>query len=394
MRRFLFSLLLLFTLSPVKGGELPVISLITCDSGDELYSTFGHSALRVHFMDDERDYVYNFGLFDFSTPNFYWKFMRGKLQYMLGVQYMQDFMLQYQYENREVVEQILDIDSLQIDALLQRLNYLYLPQNRYYYYSFLYKNCTSELRDLIYPLVPGSKDVFISINANTTDRELINRYINGWTRFGINLILGSNLDKEISLYQSMFLPQNLQLGLRELNNNQNPIVKQEMLLLSKGENIAEGNNLNKSAISRILDKLLSPFFTSLLLLFLVLLSLFFRKNRVLRWIPSFYLTLISILGFTLSFIILVTEHQELYKNYNLLWCNPFFFFVLLSGWMGYKKTERALSALSLLFLSTLQLIWALNIQYFEPPFFVIAFTIAIIMVSKIFNQTTLKVVQK
>ncbi|MGB5383353.1 MAG: DUF4105 domain-containing protein, partial [Lutimonas sp.] len=59
------------------------ISVITCGPGSELYSTFGHSAFRI--LDPKRnlDKVYNYGTFNFETPNFYAKFVRGKLLYEL-----------------------------------------------------------------------------------------------------------------------------------------------------------------------------------------------------------------------------------------------------------------------------------------------------------------------
>lgn len=99
----------------------PKISLLTCDSGNELYSTFGHSALRVYYPESGKDIVFNFGLFDFNTPYFYTKFVRGKLKYMLGIQYTSDFIEQFKWEKRGVKEQILNLTETQTQELIDRL---------------------------------------------------------------------------------------------------------------------------------------------------------------------------------------------------------------------------------------------------------------------------------
>ncbi len=358
-----------------KASGKPVVSLLTCGSGNELYSTFGHSALRLYYPNEGKDLVFNFGLFNFNTPAFYWKFMRGKLEYMLGIQYMDDFIAQYKWEERWVKEQVLDLDSMQTARLVDRLEFLYLPANRYYLYSFLYKNCTSELRDIIFPLVEGAESSFKNSMAGVTDRELINGYISGWPKFGINLILGSGLDKEISVYQSMFLPDNLYSGISVLQNGGKSLVSRDHYLYKAGNSNIEKRNL--------LDYAISPLFVFVVLLLLVLVGLF--KKRFGLIFSNIYLVLVSILGIVLSFIILVTEHKELYMNFNLLWCNPFFLAVVYASVKGLKKTERLLSAISLVFLALLQLVWAFDGQYAEPGFVVIVITLAVVFLSRVFT---------
>jgi hypothetical protein len=358
-----------------KAAGKPVVSLLTCGSGNELYSTFGHSALRLYYPNEGKDLVFNFGLFNFNTPAFYWKFMRGKLEYMLGIQYMDDFIAQYKWEERWVKEQVLDLDSMQTARLVDRLEFLYLPANRYYLYSFLYKNCTSELRDIIFPLVEGAESSFKNSMAGVTDRELINGYISGWPKFGINLILGSGLDKEISVYQSMFLPDNLYSGISVLQNGGKSMVSKDHYLYKAGNSYKERRDLPDYAIS--------PLFVFVVLLLMVLVGLFKKRFGII--FSNIYLVLVSILGIVLSFIILVTEHKELYMNLNLLWCNPFFLAVVYASVKGLKKTERLLSAISLVFLALLQLVWAFEVQYAEPGFVVIVITLSIVFLSRVFT---------
>jgi len=373
----LFSILLINS-SHLKANDGPQISLLTCEAGNELYSTFGHSALRVYYPQQDKDIVFNFGLFDFSTPYFYTKFIRGKLKYMLGIQYMSDFLEQFKWEGRSVKEQRLNLTQEQTTELIDRLSFLYLPQNRYYYYSFLHKNCTSELRDLIFPLVENKTLQFKQESANVTYRELLNSYIDGWAKFGINLILGSSLDKTINSYESMFLPENLYLGVASVQNGESPLVSNDVYLY-KSEQNSEDSSFWKS--------LISPFFLFSLIfvvmLFIAVKQYRSRESKRFSIYNNIFLTLISLLGVVISIIILITEHTELYYNYNLLWCNPLFFMVIFSSLKGWKKTERLLSAISLVFLAILQVVWAYNIQYFEPAFAPIVAALALSFIVRV-----------
>ena len=374
MKRYFLKWLLIFAVFiPDRAlAERPEISLLTCSSGNELYSIFGHSALRAWYPQSGRDVVLNFGLFDFNTPNFYSKFVKGQLKYLLGIQTMPDFMEQYRWENRGVKEQKLNLTDEQNDKIMARLEYLYRPQNRYYLYSFLYKNCTSELRDIIYSVTDSNQET-LPKSAQVTDRELINGYIKGWTKFGINLILGSTLDREIDLWQSMFLPENLYSVLAQSQNGTEPFVAKEIVL------IADNQISEKSR--GFLNFITTPVATLLVLLILVI--FLFLKRGCSGWADNLYVTLISALGALLTVIILITEHRELYSNYNLLWCNPLFIFVVIASLGGWKKTERLLSAISLVSLAILQIVWANKIQYAEPGFVVIVITLAFSFLGRI-----------
>ena len=87
------------------------VTLITCTPGTELYSIFGHSAIRIKDPVYLLDRVYNFGTFDFNTPNFYVKFVKGRLDYMLSTSKYKYFEYSYKVENRGVVEQKLNINQ-------------------------------------------------------------------------------------------------------------------------------------------------------------------------------------------------------------------------------------------------------------------------------------------
>ena len=82
--------LLIFSCGNIIGQTKPLseeaeISLLTCSPGEAIYELFGHTAIRVKDPRQGLDLVFNYGIFDFDTPNFVVKFIRGKLLYKLGI---------------------------------------------------------------------------------------------------------------------------------------------------------------------------------------------------------------------------------------------------------------------------------------------------------------------
>ena len=114
LRLLFFSFFILhfaFRISAQTDSSHLRISLLTCTPGEDLYSTFGHSALRVTDSLNNDDIVYNYGTFDFDEPGFYMKFIRGKLMYYLSTEDFNSFKEFYQSEQRGITEQILNLSS-------------------------------------------------------------------------------------------------------------------------------------------------------------------------------------------------------------------------------------------------------------------------------------------
>ncbi|MBT8320736.1 MAG: DUF4105 domain-containing protein, partial [Eudoraea sp.] len=147
-------IVLLLTLTEVLGqggilSESAQISVLTCGSGQELYTAFGHSAFRVQDPVKDIDVVYNYGTFDFQAPNFYTNFAKGKLIYTLSRQRFENFLYDYELEKRWVKEQILDLDQDQKNDLIIFLENNYRPENRDYRYDFLFDNCSTKMPDIL-----------------------------------------------------------------------------------------------------------------------------------------------------------------------------------------------------------------------------------------------------
>lgn len=191
------------------------ISLLTCGVGEELYSSYGHSAVRVTDTLNGTDLVYNYGSFNFGDPDFYMKFTRGKLPYYLNAETMDSFMSLYVEEGRSVAEQILQLnkaDALPVQAFLKdNLK----EENRYYKYDFLFDNCSTRIRDLFATIFKNRINLLpVASNDSMTFRTILNHYERHvhWERFGINLLMSNLVDQKMKSYESMFLPDYLMRG--------------------------------------------------------------------------------------------------------------------------------------------------------------------------------------
>ena len=154
------------------------LSVITCGPGtEELYASFGHSAFRVQDIPNKIDRIYNYGTFNFNTPNFYTKFVQGKLLYQLSAYDFGRFLQGYHLENRWVKGQVLDLTPNEVQQVYDYLENNALPQNRDYKYDFFYDNCSTKLYEVL-ETVLGDRLIFDNNFASNgyTQRELISQY--------------------------------------------------------------------------------------------------------------------------------------------------------------------------------------------------------------------------
>ena len=321
------------------------ISLLTCSPGEELYSTFGHSALRIVDSATGTDIVYNFGVFDFQDPDFYLKFVQGKLLYYLDQQAFQDFTYGYQYEGRQVSEQVLNITGNRKTALQQYLFMKVRPENRSYKYDFLFDNCTTRLRDLIFNALPEDRKVIcVARPAEQTFRKHLHQYLdaNGkdWAKLGIDILLGRRLDRIMNDRDAMFLPDYLEIGLDGSKVNGQPVVAEKTVLLPRRIKPVPITGVPQSLMILGLLAGLFTFFS-------------FRSQPIFEGITKttdFILFLITgLLGILLLLMWTATDHQICRDNMNLLWALPTNLpaaFFIHSGRAWSKKYFRGIAWLS------------------------------------------------
>ena len=293
------------------------ISLLTCTPGEELYSTFGHSAFRVVDISTNTDIVFNYGTFDFYDPDFYEKFVKGKLLYFVAIDSLESFLQEYEYFKRGVTEQVLNLSCTEKKTMLAALYENAKEENKYYQYDFNYDNCTTRLRDIL-EKITGQKLQTKNIlpGSNTTFRNLIHVYLNRggqqWSKFGIDILLGSPLDKKVTNSEAMFLPDYLMMAFDSATYKSNPLVSEKKILINAFDNTKR-------------KTLLNPFilFT---FSFLLITILSFLKNdkwkRFFIFFDSLFFLILGLLGVLLVFMWIATDHAMCKNNFNLLWALP------------------------------------------------------------------------
>lgn len=288
------------TLSPEAS-----VSIFTCGRGNELYTTFGHTAIRIKDAINNLDVVYNYGAFDFRTSNFYFKFVKGDLQYFMNASSYDDFIFEYESENRAVIEQTLNLSLIKKQELFDELNASLYSDERYYTYKFIDRNCTTMVVEKINKIV--GQEIIDKVDDQTISyRELLYPYFENhfYYKLGINIIFGAKTDQKAV---KLFLPVELMHSLNKAKINGKPIV-------SKTETIVKGAEL-ESEFSFIN----SIYFIALLLILLVV------SHKKPIWLS--YLFLSGLLGLFLSLVGLYSLHKEVLWNYNALLFNPLFLIV-------------------------------------------------------------------
>ena len=361
------SLLIIFLFAPFLSFATTLtnsstISLLTCDEGNEIYSLFGHSAIRVQDRNNTLDEIYNWGMFEFSEnqAEFGYDFAKGKLVYKLGKQKFQNFIYEYIYFKRGVREQQLNLNLQQKQRLYDAIKENYLPENRSYKYDFFYDNCSSRIRDL---LISSIGDSLILANHPDADkysfREIIDLRLNKipWLDLGIDLVLGKKIDVKVNNHHLMFLPSYMEEIL-----NMSYIVdgsgKKLSLVKNNSELLTNELDLPKEKIN------ISTYFWAMLIITLLAGIISIRLFSKI-WFASL-LFIGTLLGFILLFMWIGTDHGATKDNLNLLWANPLLgvsFISIFSTKLQSKLTYFYLIMTILFFI--LILFWIISPQEFN-----------------------------
>ena len=200
---------------PALGlSDSATASLLTMLPGREVYSLFGHSALRVRDDAAGVDRTYNFGTFSFDQPYFVLRFLRGSLDYSLTTAPFDLLLGDYVAQERPVIEQTLDVGPDVVRALYDRLETNALPANRDYRYDFFWDNCSTRLLDALDSALVASGHARLQLpetDSPQTFRRLLAPYLVGTptVELGLNLALGAPGDRLATAREETFLPLRL-----------------------------------------------------------------------------------------------------------------------------------------------------------------------------------------
>lgn len=306
-----------------QTADAPRFSLVTCAPGSEIYQLEGHEALRIR-MGGGIDLAVNWGLFDFNSPNFVYRFVKGETDYMAGAYPFPLFLEEYENEGRRVVEQELNLTDRQAARLLALVENNLLAENRTYRYNYVKDNCATRPIELVERAV-GAPIVFTetdTIDSKATFRSEMTRYHRNypWYQFGIDVALGSGIDYPITPRERIFAPVELESALENAHfqladGRKIPVIlNTEVLLDGNPEGVAEGPT----------SPLLTPVAVGwYLLVVTTAVTLFdFRRRKLSRWLDTIIYGVQFLAGCLLTFLIFVSVHEATSPNWLYLWLNP------------------------------------------------------------------------
>ncbi|HUW92207.1 MAG TPA: DUF4105 domain-containing protein [Bacteroidales bacterium] len=333
--------------SSAKAGiaDSTDVYLLTCAPGTESYSIYGHTAIRIVIRGQSFDRVYNWGLFDFSTPNFAFRFAKGKLDYMVGAYGYNDFLNEYQSEGRSVWSQKINFTTAEKEKLFELINENLKPENVKYRYDFFYDNCATRIRDII-EKAASDTIIYSEKKKRSTFRQLIdpNQKVLPWLDFGADFLLGLQADRKASASEEMFLPMYLMENLTSgrIIRNGNPEA-----LLGTRETVIDFTGAASEDSRPWIPQ--AVFYA--VLLFVVLVTFVFG-SRYLGLITDIIIyTLFSVLALLMIFSNFFSDHDAMHYNLVILAINPIIpvLLVYILIWKKAVTMSRIALTLALLF---------------------------------------------
>ena len=294
------------------------ISLLTCSPGKEVWAQYGHTAIRYYDKEKGLDLAINYGIFSLDQTYFIPRFVLGMTDYRMGIQAMDDFLAQYSYEERGVVEQVLNLSPKDKEVIYEALQENMKPENVVYRYNYFFDNCTTRARDMIVNHLHG-RVVYPPAKPDATFRSMIHKwnYKDKWSQFGEDLLLGVNADRKTTKSEQQFLPENLRVDFDKATYNGKPLVKETNELLPAETTEAEPSSL--------LSPILVAFLFATISIIITLFS--YRKQRV-YWLWDAVLMLTSGLIGIILFIMIFSQHPCVSLNFIIFFFNPLPLFFL------------------------------------------------------------------
>ncbi|MBK7937439.1 MAG: DUF4105 domain-containing protein [Lewinellaceae bacterium] len=320
MKRICLFIPVMFVAGSLFSQALPTlsdsarVSLMTVAPGEFLYSTFGHSAIRVYDPQNRIDRCYNYGTFDFEQPNFILKFCRGKLLYFLDIEPYRGFEYINLHDQRGMQEQLLNLNREQKQRIFNLLQENALEQNRYYKYDFFYDNCATRVRDMVketfyHDLVFDST----RLARGATMRQLLHPYLEKmpWTRFGIDILLGYPADRKARPEDFMFLPDHMHHMFATTKiDDKTPLVKSERRI---PERPFPAPRFKAGFFG-------NPLLVMCLVAIIGLLSM--GNPRTEHIFDMIFWFVLGVAGLLITLLWFATDHSATKTNLNILWALP------------------------------------------------------------------------
>lgn len=326
------------------------VSLLTCSPHEEIYSLYGHTALRWHDLHQSgpsagNDIAFNWGIFNFNKPYFVLRFVFGLTDYELGIMPFQYFCTYYEKWGSSVTEQVLNLsneEKMKLEAALQKN---LQPENRIYRYNYFYDNCSTRPRNIIEECINGKVEYAHREDYTPSYREMVGVCTRNhpWGTFGNDILLGIKADFKTDMRQQEFLPDNLLYDFDRAqiyaDGTYRPLVKERRMVVLPGVQIIEK------------DFPLTPTECAVILLIVALLlrGLEWKLKKVFVWWDVLLMLAQGLAGCVL-FAMIFSQHPTTSLNLQILLLNPLPLFFIPSMIRGKKtKWQNLLLVLVVLF---------------------------------------------
>ena len=303
-----------------SGGDSIEVGFLTCAPGTEVYELYGHTALRIRNFKSGEDWVFNYGVLNFPTPHFAWRFMLGQTDFMFGALPFDAFAASYSREGRSVEEQVLNLLPEEKEVLWESLVATAMTPDWTYRYNFLYDNCTTRAVAEIERCVQGRIEWReLPGGGGRTFRDIIHEFASEdcpWNAFGQDLILGEETDRPIGIDQRMFSPIYAQryfdkAVIKAADGTMRPLVKRTEMVVN-----ARPKPVEKFPLSPALS-------VALLLLAMVAAGAYeWRKRKICRWIDCLWMSLWGGTGCIVFILFFFSEHPAVGSNWLVVLLNP------------------------------------------------------------------------
>ena len=291
-------------------------SIVTCGPGNDFYLSFGHSAIRICDSINGIDYAYNYGTFDFDVPHFYWNFARGMLDYCLSRTSFEHFLMTYDYEQRAVCEQQLDMSAQEVNNLFVMLEWNYQPENRYYRYDFFRDNCATRVRDMVEFAMGHNPPSYSEAYSGRSYRRYVHESAGPcqqWWTLGVDMLLGLPADHRCDAREVMFHPiMMMQTFVSSTRGNGNVVLPTRQYLTD-----------HREPLHRSLPPLV------VFAIIFVVVALLSWKQLWPRWADRVLLMVAGLAGLFLCFMWFGTDHWCTRWNLNILWASPLLLLIAL-----------------------------------------------------------------
>lgn len=323
---------------------VPTLSILTCSPGSDIYELEGHTGLRIRtpYSDD----VVHWGLFDFSAPNFVYRFVKGETDYRIGIMPTDYFLQAYASAGRNVTEQALNLTDAEAIKAINLIEENLLPENRVYRYNYVKDNCATRPLNIIEKAV--GEDIYFSKapdypGKSHSFRSIMDYYHQNypWYQFGIDIALGNEIDVPVTPHEMAFAPVALcyMLDNAVFTPSDRKVVLSTHIIAGD-----EGSDVRLAPTPWYLTPAAAGCYLLVLSLLFMLRSL--RKKKINRWFYSLIYLIIGITGCIVAFLVFISVHEATDVNWQILWLNPFALLVPLLIW--WKRCSSVLKGYFLL----------------------------------------------